>query len=355
MRLAIHLAKVTKGQTSPNPAVGAVIVKNGEVVGIGSHLKAGESHAEVHALQMARSRAEDATLYVTLEPCSHHGKTPPCAELIIKSRLKRVVIAMKDPNPTVAGTGIEMLKQAGIIVDIGVCQEEASLINHDFRHYIITKTPFITLKTAITLDGKIATSTGESKWITSKEAREDVHRYRHEHDAILIGIGTVLKDNPKLTTRLPEGGKNPIRIILDRELRTPLQSFVIQDDSAQTWIVIDKNIANERKARYNDSHVNLLEVDEPYNLHELMNLLGELGITSVFVEGGARINDKFLTSRLVHQYIFYIAPTIIGGKDAPTCFHGTGFPHLRDAQQLTIESVEKIGNDLKIIAKPYKQ
>lgn len=351
MQLAIQLAKTTKGQTSPNPAVGAVVVKNGEVAGLGSHLKAGEPHAEVYALNMAGSKAEGATLYVTLEPCSHYGKTPPCAELIINSGVKRVIIAMKDPNPNVAGKGVEMLEKAGIDVNVGICQEEAKKINDDFQHYVVSKTPFVTLKTAMTIDGKIATSTGESKWITGEKARADVHRYRHEHDAILVGIGTVLKDNPKLTTRLPEGGKNPIRIILDRQLKTPLDSFVVTDKSAPTWIVIDKNVEIERKGRYNFPHVKLIEMSDPHQLSKLMLKLGQLGITSLFVEGGAHINNSFLTAKIVNQFIFYIAPTVIGGSDAPTSFEGMGIKHLKDAMKLNIESVEQIGNDLKIIAK----
>ncbi len=355
MRLAIQLAKAAKGQASPNPAVGAVVVKNGEIVGIGSHLKAGEPHAEVHALNMAGPKAEGSALFVTLEPCSHYGKTPPCTDLIIRRKIKRVVVAMQDPNPNVSGKGIEMLKNAGIEVEVGVCEEEAKELNHDFYHYMISKTPFVTLKTAISIDGKIATSTGESKWITSEEARTDVHRYRHVHDAILVGVGTVLKDNPKLTTRLPEGGKNPIRIILDRRLRTPLNSFVIKNCDAPTWLVVDKNAAKDRKTHYGFPHVKLIEMDNPDNLAELLRRLGELGITSLFVEGGAHVNQRFLTEKRVDQFIFYIAPMIIGGSDAPTCFEGVGIRHLKEAMKLKIQSIEQIGNDLKIIAQPRKE
>lgn len=352
MQLAIQLAKATKGQTSPNPAVGAVIVNNGEIVGIGTHLKAGEAHAEVHAIKMAGSKAEGATIYVTLEPCSHYGKTPPCASLIIEKKIKKVVIATQDPNPIVSGKGIEMLTEAGVDVEIGLCQAEAEELNQDIFHFNRSQTPFVTLKTAMTLDGKIATLTGESKWITGKKAREDVHHYRHTHDAILVGVGTVLKDNPKLTTRLPEGGKNPIRIILDRELQTPVNSYVIQDESTPTWLVIDKSVENKQKARYNFQHVTFIEVSQPHHYPDLMQKLGELGITSLFVEGGSRVNNRFLKSKLVDQYIFYIAPTVIGGSNAPTSFEGTGFQHLKDALKLQFESVEQIGEDLKIVAKP---
>lgn len=351
MRLALHLAKIAKGQTSPNPTVGAVVVNHGEIVGVGSHLKAGEAHAEVHALKMAGDKAKGGTIFVTLEPCSHYGKTPPCAEQIIDSGIKRAVIASEDPNPNVAGSGIKLLAEAGIKVESGLCGKESDELNEDFYHYIITKTPYVTLKTAMTLDGKIATSTGESKWITGPEAREDVHRLRHEHDAILVGIGTVLKDDPKLTTRLPEGGKNPIRIILDSKLRTPLHSNIMTDDSAETWLIIGENAKKDRSV-YNKRHVKLIEMANTNHLHELMVRLGELGIASLFVEGGATVNNSFLTAKLVNQLIVYMSPTVIGGSDAPTSFEGDGIPYLKDALQLDYKSIEQIGKDLKIVAKP---
>ena len=191
MSLAIELAKQTKGQTSPNPVVGAVVVKDNAVVGLGAHLKAGEPHAEVHAIRMAGDKAKNATIYVTLEPCSHHGRTPPCSNLIIESKIKRVVIASVDPNPLVAGSGIKRLQDAGIKVEVGLLRKQADELNEVFFHYISTKRPYITIKSATSLDGKIATSTGESKWITGEEARNDVHQYRHEHDAILVGVNTV--------------------------------------------------------------------------------------------------------------------------------------------------------------------
>lgn len=352
MELAIGLAEAGKGQTSPNPAVGAVIVTNNKIVGVGSHMKAGEEHAEVHALNMAKSKARGGTIYVTLEPCSHYGKTPPCAELIVQSGIKRAVIATEDPNPHVCGKGIHYLKQAGIEVEVGVKKAEADRINEDFYHYIKTNMPFITLKSAVSLDGKIATSTGESKWITGREAREDVHQYRHEHDAILVGVGTVLKDNPKLTTRLPQGGKNPIRIILDSELRTPIDAHVITDNSVETWIVIGNKVSVEQKQKFKQEHVTLIEVDNPRELHSLMLRLGRLGIVSLFIEGGATVNDSFLTEKLVNQVILYIAPILIGGSDAPTSFEGDGITSLQRSLKLQFESVQTIGHDLKIIAKP---
>lgn len=356
MQLALQLAKTAKGQTAPNPAVGAVIVKNGEIVGVGTHLKAGEAHAEIHAINMAGKNAEGATLYVTLEPCSHYGKTPPCVEKIIEANIKRVIVGTLDPNPYVAGKGIQKLKNAGIDVLVGVCESEAKEINQDFFHYITTKRPFVTLKTAMTIDGKIATASGESKWITGDESRRDVHRYRHIHDAILVGVGTVLKDNPKLTTRLPEGGKHPIRIILDSHLRIPQDAFVIHDDSAPTWVVTNRHCNQKQKKlelqRF--EHVKVIEMDDLRNLHQLLDILGQRGITSLFVEGGAKVNNSFLQAKLIDQFLFYIAPKIFGGSDAPTSFEGKGIERLKDAFELNIESVEKLGNDLKIVAKPIR-
>jgi len=351
MALAIDLAAAAKGQTSPNPTVGAIVVRNGQIVGIGAHLKAGEPHAEVHALNMAGEKAKDATIYVTMEPCSHYGKTPPCADLIIRRGIKRVVIAAQDPNPRVAGSGIAKLREAGLEVETGLLSEKAQQLNEDFDHYIRTKTPYVTLKTAMSLDGKIATSTGDSKWITGTEAREDVHRYRHQHDAILVGVGTVLHDDPLLTTRIPGGGKHPIRIILDHHLRTPLNANVLNDESVETWIVIGGNVPNEKKSLYRQKHVKLIEMEDGIHLPDLMVRLGKMGISSLFVEGGATVNGSFLTSKLVHQVIIYLSPILIGGNNAPTSFGGGGFQSLHEALQLDITSIEQIGKDIKLIAK----
>lgn len=354
MKLAISLAKNTLGQTSPNPVVGAVVVKNGEIVGMGAHLKAGEAHAEVHALQMSGEKAKDATIYVTLEPCSHYGRTPPCADLIIKSGIKRVVIATTDPNPKVAGKGIEKLKAAGLEVEVGLLKEEADELNEIFFHFIKTKTPYVTLKSAMSLDGKIATATGESKWITSEAARIDVHKYRHQHDAILVGVNTIIKDNPSLTTRLPNGGKNPIRIILDHSLRTPPTAKIVTDKEAETWIITSCNVDDNKRRAFMKENIKLIKLpSEKIEITPLLQILGENGITSLFVEGGATVNGSFLKEKCVQQIITYIAPKVIGGKNAPTSFGGEGILQLADALTVKIKSVEKIGDDLKIISKPY--
>ncbi|MGZ4107522.1 MAG: bifunctional diaminohydroxyphosphoribosylaminopyrimidine deaminase/5-amino-6-(5-phosphoribosylamino)uracil reductase RibD, partial [Tumebacillaceae bacterium] len=250
MQFALDIASQAKGRTNPNPLVGAVIVKDGRIVGFGAHLKAGEPHAEVHAFRMAGDAAEGATLYVTLEPCSHHGKTPPCADLVVRSKVKRVVVAMQDPNPLVAGRGTTRIREAGIEVEVGVLEAQAKRLNERFIYNITTTLPFVVLKTAMTLDGKIATSTNDSRWITGPQAREAVHRLRDEVDGILVGIGTVLADDPELTTRLPEGGgKNPTRVILDSKLRIEEAAKVLDTSVAPTWIVTGPDVDEQKKQR----------------------------------------------------------------------------------------------------------
>lgn len=353
MNIALELARSVKGQTAANPPVGAVVVKNGVICGVGAHLQRGGPHAEVHALEMAGVNAEGATIYVTLEPCSHVGKTPPCAKLIIDSRIKRVVVANEDPNEKVAGQGLAMLREAGILVDVGICSEEAAEINEMFFHYIETQRPYVTLKTGVSLDGKIATAAGESKWITGEDAREDVHRYRHRHDGILIGVNTVLMDNPQLTTRLPEGGKNPLRIILDTHLRTPLDANVVTDGLARTMIIVGNSVAQEKISLYTAHE--LVEVVQLHTatiiVEDVLDLLGERELASLFVEGGARVNDSFLRSGLINEFIVYIAPKLIGGTKAPTSIGGEGIHALQSALQMDITRVERLGNDVKIVAK----
>lgn len=354
MNIALQLAQSVKGQTSPNPPVGAVIVKNGQIIGMGAHLRAGEHHAEVYAIQMAGEHVNGSTLYVTLEPCSHIGKTPSCADLIIEKGISRVVIATKDPNEKVSGQGIERLKKANIDVTVGILEDEARQINDVFFHYITTKRPFITLKSAISFDGKTATKTGESKWITGKEARRDVHYYRHRHDAILVGVNTILKDDPQLTTRLEQGGKHPKRIVLDTNLNTPEEAYIIQHDEAETIIFIGNNVQKEKIALFKPyDHVRIIQLEtEQIVIEDVVDILGEEEISSVFVEGGATVNDSFLRARLINEYILYIAPKLIGGKDAPTAISGEGFQSMSELFHLNIVSVEKKGDDVKLIARP---
>ncbi|MCM3763271.1 bifunctional diaminohydroxyphosphoribosylaminopyrimidine deaminase/5-amino-6-(5-phosphoribosylamino)uracil reductase RibD [Alkalihalobacillus oceani] len=349
MKLALELAESTAGQTAPNPVVGSVVVKDGAIVGFGAHLKAGEAHAEVHALTMAGEKARGATIYVTLEPCSHYGKTPPCADLIVKSGIKRAVIATGDPNPEVAGRGLEKLRNAGIEVEFGVCQQEANELNRVFFHFMKHQRPYVTLKTATTLDGKTATVAGKSKWITSAEARADAHYYRHTHDAILVGVNTVLADDPSLTTRLENGGKNPIRIVLDRQLRTPLEAKIVQDQLAPTWLITTEQASVQKEAELTQFGVNVIRLKE-LTIRELLVLLGRKGVTSLFVEGGAEVNGSFLIEKAVDQMIVYMAPKVFGGSTAPSAIGGPGIAEVADAHELNIIEVATVGPDIKIRA-----
>ncbi|ALQ69687.1 bifunctional diaminohydroxyphosphoribosylaminopyrimidine deaminase/5-amino-6-(5-phosphoribosylamino)uracil reductase RibD [Bacillus thuringiensis] len=351
MRIALQLAVGTSGQTSPNPMVGAVVVKGGNIVGMGAHLRAGKEHAEVHALHMAGEKAKGATVYVTLEPCSHFGKTPPCCDLLIKKGVKRVVIATLDCNSLVSGNGKRRLEEAGIEVTTGVLEAEAVLLNRYFFHYMKTKRPFVTIKTAMSLDGKIATVTGDSKWITGEEARADVHQYRHTHDAILVGVNTVIADNPHLTTRIPNGGKNPIRVILDTHLKTPPSSHVITDCLAPTWIMVGQDVNKEKIASFESKNIAIFQTKtKQIEIQDVLDLLGEKQILSLFVEGGQTVHASFLQTNNFNEIVTYISPKLIGGKDAPTLFGGNGFSKLQDALSLKIQEMKQIGDDIKIVA-----
>ena len=328
MKRALGLATQGLGKTTPNPAVGAVILNtDNQVVGEGYHAKAGEAHAEVRALQAAGAAAQGGTIYVTLEPCSHYGKTPPCADALIKAGLKKVVVATLDPNPLVAGKGIEKLKQAGIEVIVGVLEKEAQDLNEIFFHWIKMGLPFVALKYAMTLDGKIAASTGDSKWITGIEARTYTHYLRSIYDAILVGSGTVLADNPSLTVRLTEG-KNPVRVILDTELKIPISSNVLTDSAAETLIVCSENVQTEKLELFRQiNRLKIVQVPlqtDKLDLKVVLKKLAEYGLTSVLVEGGMTINGSFFDAGLVNRVYAFIAPKIIGGALAKTPIGGTG-------------------------------
>lgn len=350
MNVALELAKSVQGQTSPNPPVGAVIVKNAAIIGMGAHMKQGEDHAEIVALKMAGDKANGATMYVTLEPCSHVGATPACVDAIIQQGIRRVVIASKDCNSLVNGKGVEELREAQIDVEQGVLSEESDALYEMFFYYIEKGLPYVTLKTAMSLDGKIATKSGDSKWITGEMAREDVHRYRHIHDAILVGVGTVLSDNPQLTTRLPHG-KNPIRVILDSHLRTPIDANIVKDGKAPTWIFVQKGVCQKRISRYESfDHLRIVVVDSgELEIASVLKTLGENNISSLFVEGGAEIHGSFLKSGFINQYICYLAPKLVGGKFGKTSIGGEGITQIVDAFPLKIRSVDMIGDDIRII------
>ncbi len=355
MNLALELAQTAKGSTNPNPLVGAVIVKNGMIVGTGLHRKAGEPHAEVHAFRMAGDHAEGATLYVTLEPCSHYGKTPPCAELVKDSGVSRVVVAMKDPNPLVAGRGIKLIEDAGIEVEAGLLEAEAAKLNERFIHNMLHKRPFVIAKTAMTLDGKLAAYNGHSKWVTGAESRQTVHYLRNEVDSILVGIGTVLADDPALTTRIPEGGKNPVRIILDTNLRTPLDAQITDTRDAQTWIFTKEGSDPEKSAALKAKGVQLYAApvkDAGLDLEFILQAMFEKGMTDVLVEGGSAVNGAFLRAGLINKYLIYIAPKILGGRHSFTPFTGSDVESMEEAVIVDFDSVEHIGNDLFITAYP---
>jgi len=358
MQLALDLAASARGNTNPNPLVGAVIVKDGVIVGTGLHRKAGEPHAEVHAFRMAGEHAKGATLYVTLEPCSHYGKTPPCANLVKESEVSRVVVAMQDPNPAVAGKGIQLLRDAGIEVEVGVLEEQSRRLNERFIHNMLTKRPFVISKYAMTLDGKIAAHTGHSKWVTGAAAREDVHHIRHEVDAILVGVGTVLADNPSLTTRLNDrNGKNPIRIIMDSSLRTPLQANVLNVKEAQTIIVCSEEVTQEQIDVFEAQGVTVLPVrrnSEGLHIDEMLEKLYLLGITDILVEGGSAINASFLQSAAIDKYVIYVAPKILGGRLSLTPIAGYNADSMDEAWDVEFDSFDQIGQDLRIIAYPKK-
>lgn len=352
MSLALDLAGTTKQQTSPNPAVGAVIVSNGEIVGLGAHLKAGSPHAEIHALRMAGSQANGSTVYVTLEPCSHYGKTPPCANALIEAGVSRVVIAAQDPNPLVAGKGLQLLRDAGIEVTTDILLERAQALNKVFFAYIQQRKPFVTLKQAITLDGKIAAKRGIGEQITSKESQVDVHKDRENHDAILVGIGTVCSDNPRLTNRLGNTKKQPIRIILDTHLRIKPDRLVIMDSSAPTWIVTGSKASAEKIAQLSQiSHVEILQLSNPLiDIEELLLELGKRQIMKLYVEGGQTVNASFLKSGSINQLITYIAPKIVGGTNAIPMFSDLGVKQMENAFELKLQEIHKIGEDLKIVS-----
>jgi len=355
MRLALQLAEGASGQTGINPAVGCVLVKDGRIIGMGAHLKRGTPHAEIHALQMAGDEATGCTAYVTLEPCSHFGKTPPCSDRLIKERVKRVVVACADPNPLVAGTGIERLKAHGIEVRTGVLAEEACLLNEAFNKFIVTRLPFVTLKTASTLDGKIASRTGDSKWITNADSRAYVHTLRHRNQAIMVGAGTVLADDPLLTTRLDVPAQHPIRVVVDSGLRIPLTARVVQDRSAETIVLTTEDADPTKRDALEQAGVTVIAcgAGSRVDLPTAMRLLGERDIATVLLEGGGRLNGAMLERQLIDKILLFYAPKIIGGGiEAPANFEFAGFERMNDAIRLKRVAVRQFGDDVCIAGYP---
>lgn len=360
MERALKLAALGRGKTSPNPMVGAVVVLNGRVVGEGYHQKAGTPHAEVHALRQAGDKAKGAVLYVTLEPCCHYGRTPPCTEAIIRSGVRRVVVAVEDPNPLVSGKGIQALREAGIEVEVGVLEAEARRLNEAFFKYMLEKRPFVTIKAAMSLDGKIATATGDSKWITGTEAREFVQRLRAESDAIMVGIGTVLADDPLLTVRLAGEEKKPLRVIVDSNLRIPVESQIVSTahDVPTVVATVEGKCDVKKKKVLEDAGVEVWQLPGDNGRVRLRSLLEELAkkeVLSVLLEGGATLNAAALAAGVVDKLVFFYAPKIIGGSDAPGPFGGKGVDEIKRAIMVEELRWEKIGEDLMVIGYPAKQ
>ncbi|MFH1983842.1 MAG: bifunctional diaminohydroxyphosphoribosylaminopyrimidine deaminase/5-amino-6-(5-phosphoribosylamino)uracil reductase RibD [Pseudomonadota bacterium] len=356
MRMALTLADQGRGFTSPNPMVGAVVVRDGVVVGQGWHRRAGGPHAEVHALDDAGEKARGGALYVTLEPCNHTGRTPPCTEKILASGVARVVVAMADPNPHVPGGGNAVLKARGLEVVCGVCEDQARRQNEVFVKHVTTGRPFVVIKCAATLDGRIATRTGDARWVTGPAARAMVHRLRHELDAIMVGIGTVMADDPQLTTRLPEAagiqGKDPVRVILDTHLKIAPSAQVLRlDSTAETLIICGDSVPARQRRQIARSGVQVLPVATAggrIDLNALMGHLVDRGLTSVLIEGGARVLSSALASAIVDKALFFYAPKILGGDDGVPICSGPGPERMQDSIRLRDVSHHRIGDDILI-------
>lgn len=357
MRLAMQLAGNAIGRTSPNPLVGAVIVKDNRVVGCGWHRKAGTPHAEVHALNQAGELAQGADVYVTLEPCAHYGKTPPCAKALVEAKVKNVYGGLLDVNPKVAGKGFEILEDAGIHVEYGFLQDELRKQNEVFFKWIEHKKPFVVLKAAMTLDGKIATATGQSKWITNETSRAYGYKLRDIYDGIMVGINTVIEDNPMLTARV-DGGKNPIRIVVDSSLRIDINANVVQDKSAKTIVATTDKADKDKILKLQAQDVDVIVVDKDENdkvdIEKLLDILGQKNICSILVEGGATLSGSFVAKKLVDKVYFFIAPKIVGGKEAKTPVAGTGILNLQEALALKDIQIEKLEEDILIIGRVDK-
>ncbi|MEJ2199646.1 MAG: bifunctional diaminohydroxyphosphoribosylaminopyrimidine deaminase/5-amino-6-(5-phosphoribosylamino)uracil reductase RibD [Desulfuromonadaceae bacterium] len=352
MERALALARQAEGRTRPNPAVGAVIVAAGQIVGEGFHPAAGQPHAEIFALRQAGEQATGADLYVTLEPCSHQGRTGPCADAIIAAGIARVFVGTLDPNPQVAGRGIERLRQAGIAVQVGVNEADCRRLIAPFAKHITSGLPLVTLKTAVTLDGKTATVSGDSRWISGEASRLQVHRLRDKVDAIMVGSGTLLRDDPQLTTRLPEGGRNPLRVIIDSQLRIPLSAKVLQDlNSAPTLIATSSRGDAGKGEDLRRLGAELLVLDGAegrVDLAALLQQLGQRGVQHLLLEGGSGLNQAMLEAGLIDRLMLFIAPKIVGGGDGFGIFAGCGVTRLADALQLTDLRYSRFDDDILI-------
>lgn len=350
MKMALKLAKKGRGYVKTNPLVGSVIVKNGVVLSTGYHRAYGEYHAERNAILNLNTSSYGATLYVNLEPCVHYGKTPPCTDIIIESGIERVVVGTLDPNPIVAGRGIDKLRGNGIIVDVGVMEKQCKKVNEIFFHNIKTEMPFVALKFGMTLDGKISTSSGMSKWITNEKARKHAHFLRSIYSGVLVGINTVVADNPKLNCRLI-GKRNPVRIVCDTNLRIPLNCNIVKTAKKQkTYIAcsVENSSKIDKLKEAGVEIINVEKVDGHIDLKQLLFKLYDIGIDSVLVEGGAEINYSFAKHSLINAVYSYISPKLVGGISSKTPVGGAGIRNLNDAINLRNENIELLGDNILI-------
>lgn len=351
MERAIELAQKGQGWANPNPMVGAVIVKNGTIIGEGFHAKCGELHAERRAIAALTESAQGAVMYVTLEPCCHYGRTPPCTQAILEQKIAKVVIGSRDPNPKVAGKGAKTLRDAGVEVEEDFMREECDRLNRIFFHYIVSRTPYVVMKYAMTADGKIATRTGASRWITGERARSLVHEMRHNYMGIMAGIGTVLADDPMLNVRL-EGKRSPVRIICDSRLRIPVNSRICQTAQEYRTIIacgVEKESVREKAAHLVEAGIEVVSLpdgDGKVDLKKLMQYLGDQGIDSVFLEGGAQLNDSALRAGIVKEVKLFMAAKLFGGADAKGPVAGIGAETPDQAVRLELEDLSVIGEDV---------
>jgi len=354
MEKALELAYKAAGRTTPDPMVGAVIVKNGRIVSAGYHKEAGTPHAEALAIKRAGKKAQGSTLYLNLEPCSHYGNNPPCVDAIIGSGIKKVVSSMVDPNPLVKGRGFNKLRKAGIKVEVGLLEDKARALNEFFFKYITTKEPFVILKSAMSLDGKIATKTGESRWISGNTSRKLVHKIRNEVDAIMTGIGTVLADNPTLNVRMIKGKKrNPLKVIIDPFCRTPLNSNVLKNEPKKSIFVVLENTGLAKTSKIEKLGAEVIRMKGKkgmIDLKALMGVLGGMGVMSIMIETGSGLAASALMSGIVDKLMLFVAPKVIGGKDAPSPVGGEGIAKLSKVLHSKDLKCSKVGEDVLIEA-----